>query len=174
MNARDFKGTVEEFETMYPELLGLALTGSKLTVQDFEKENAFILQAVRTCAGITADMAVKFTHYGPQNPYGVQTPSELGDEYKPCSLPPTGMNVSSAVRGGETYEGRALELRIGPNQHWGDREGIHVDIRFTSLVGEPAHALDRFTVYGIASASVIPRGSTAGQDGSSKRHAKKG
>ena len=142
--SRKYNGTVDGFATALPGIVQSAAAASGMPGQNYEKEVAFIADAVRTCAGITPQMAAGIQYYGMENV------AKLGDPYKVCF----GMqNVSNKV--GADDRARGLAMNISPRGRWRDGQGLTVSVLFTQAPGDTAVNMHNlFDAYGIVSASI--------------------
>ena len=151
---RLFQGSLEEFVAAFPRFVQKAASAAGLNPQSYEKETAYVIEAVRTCAGITAEMGLRATM-----PSRIEDVRRLGPQYGPCQNMIT--PVSDAVKQWNRDTERGMVASISPRggRGWQDRRSISVVVQFTSIKGDPplrgANGLAAlFDAYGVVSAMI--------------------
>lgn len=157
--SREYEGTVDEFANALPGLVQRAVAASGLPPQNYEKEIAYIINAARTCAAITPQMAAGIQWYGQENL------RKLGATYEVCRTGPWGINVSDKVRTYNHEHERGLLMKIYPRGLWKDGQGFTVTVLFTSLAGDTGVTLHNMEdAYGAVFATIDPS-QTSGMNG---------
>lgn len=115
-------GTLNEFAVEFPKFLERALAGTQMQVQNYKKEEEFILDTVKASSSISENEYIRDTKKGcsiiaPETgktviaQQGNFTAPEFGERYKPCD---SGMmDVSKAVRTYDSSTERGLKLLMG-------------------------------------------------------------
>jgi len=144
---REYKGTIDGFAKALPDYFARASTTSGMTGRDFNKEIAFITDAVRTCGQITPEMAnsvfvVKGTVW--RKPDGEEQLEKLGSQFGVCNTK-NGLGVSPAVSGLSLETTRGIVLTIHPIgsynmsngfARWGEGKGFTVQVFFSQMKGD--------------------------------------
>ncbi len=156
---RKFRGTTDEFATAFPRYMEKAASAAGLNPKSYDGVTAYLIEAVRTCDGITPEMAQSATT-SPIPRVEMEDVRKLGKQYFPCTQP-FGIVPEELTRGLP----RGVTLGIGPLgapnplHGWRDRKAMHVEVLFTSLPGDPrlrgASGLEAlFANYGIVAATI--------------------
>lgn len=110
-----YTGTVEGFATALPGFLKRAASVGGMADRDYSKEIAFIIEAVRTCATITPQMAGGVFEGNGRKTWsgsgGREAVEKLGPQYEVCS---TGKYVSQQVTGIPPTARRGVTLLVRP------------------------------------------------------------
>lgn len=146
---RTYAGTVEGFASELPGFIQRATNAIGLRPEDYAKETAFIIEAVRTCARVTPQM---YTSLGTR---GRLDFSQLGAEYKVCN-PRTVVSDSGrpTVRG-KPRRGIEMEMSgVGNNGRTDDEKGLLVSISFSVQNADSAYRNIGFDNFGIVNAMI--------------------
>ena len=124
-----FMGTADEFAAALPGFMQRVVMAAGLDPQKYEKESAYVINAARTCAQITPQMAASVTSQG-RPPAHLD---KLGEQYKVCM----GLrhNASFDVKHRNCTIERCLVFnlfsdgfRAGWPEDWEYVQGIHVGV----------------------------------------------
>ncbi len=154
LEERRFIGTLDAFQSALPGFVAKAARAAGLDPHNYDRETAYILKAVDTCAKITPKIAAGVT-----DRYGRENLLKLGEEYEPCQL--SRVIVSAKVKAWTLEKERGIVLSIRPSglSYKDAPSGLNVVIEFTWLKGDPpvrgTTALGGlFELYGIVSAKI--------------------
>ena len=165
MKDRLFDGTAEGFAAQFPALAERIVRASGLS-NDYSKEVAFVVKAVRTCGEITPAMARSVPmRKRPSSPnIEVEELEKLGPQYEMCDSVSPGVNVSQGIGLPNNASRRGIVLLVEPGYggggwHWRDASVYSVSVYFYSLPGdekdlEPGQHRDSNKAYSIIRAEI--------------------
>ena len=156
---RNFRGTADEFAAAFPRYMEKAASAAGLNPKSYDRVTAYLIEAVRTCDGITPAMAQAATT-SPVPRVEMEDVRKLGKQYLPCTQP-FGIVPDELTHG----LARGVMLGISPlgapdlRHPWRDRKAMHVAVLFVPLPGDPrprgANGLEAlFANYGIVAATI--------------------
>ena len=127
---RLYSGSAEGFGTAFPGFVQRAAAVSGLNAKDYEKDIAYIIATIRTCAEITPEMAKKM-----KNMFDLKS---LGSQYDVCrSL--TAVSAQLAGRNFNAMSQRGLLLYLTPVGAWGDGQGFVAAVVVAPLPGDSSY-----------------------------------
>lgn len=154
---RRFNGSAEEFAAALPRYMESAASAAGLNPRSYDRITAFLIDAAKTCDGITPDMAqaTVATQFGP---IAVENLRNLGKQYTPCWLHGIPDELTQEMP-------RRVMFSIVPlgaqdvHHQWRDRKAMHVEVLFTPLPSDPrprgSNGLEAlFANYGIVTATI--------------------
>jgi hypothetical protein len=150
---RAFQGTVDEFAAAFPGYLERAASAAGLNPGNYGRVAAYLIDVVKTCDGITPEMAQSTAS---QFPGHMEDLRKLGKQYTPCQL--TMAAIPQDVKQGLERDVIASITPIG-GRGWADRQWLSVVVQFTPLPGDSrirgANGFAAlFANYGIVSAKI--------------------
>jgi len=141
IQSREFRGTTEEFLKEFPDFVARAAAAAGLDVNQYQKETALILAAVRTCAQITPQIANSVTDQS-----GQEMLETIGSgEYEACNSgrrqlirrQPYYTSASDKVKTWDSQRERGLVFAINVRgEGWRYGQGFTVEVDFTGLKGD--------------------------------------
>ncbi len=155
---RTYAGTVEGFATELPGFIQRATNAIGLRPEDYAKETAFIIEAVRTCARVTPQM---YTNLGRR---GRLDFSQLGAEYTVCNPRTTVSDLGMLTIRGKPRRGIEMQMSgVGNNGRTDDDKGLFVSISFSVQNGDSSYRNIGFDNFGIVNAMIYSSAATVKQ-----------
>jgi len=148
---RRYEGTADGFATAFPGFLQQAAAAMSLDPKNYEKEAAFIIAAVQTCAQITPQMAQTAAKRGGIN---LRT---LGEQYAICSPGFPGFRfISDDVKKNYNKElERGIWLNVENRDEWlRNGQGFIFRVYFSNLNNESLVPESHFNTLGIVEAKI--------------------
>jgi len=141
---RLYEGSADGFVAALPKFIQRAAVARGVNPHNYEKEEASIIDVVRTCAQITPQMASSVTEENGQEnldkigngQYAVCYSSRWRMEHGQGQFIPVSDKVKKWNK--ETERGIVLWLKVNGPRGWRDGEGFTLDVLFTGLKSDDA------------------------------------
>ena len=145
---RTYSGTADDFAGALPGYIQRAAVAMRLRPEDYAKETAAIVAAVRTCARVTPQMYTTLGG-GPRPDF-----SKLGAEYTVCNLSTRVSDANTPIIRGKPTPAILMQMfDVGNHGSTGEDRGFSVLVSFHEQQGDSYRNIG-FDNYGIVNATI--------------------